>query len=271
MLTPPVTEQVPPARFPLTAGTTNKSAPLVGAGRLADYVVWLRWAIVAVLGLAAGQGWATLIRAPIAWGTPGGDLELYRRAAARWLDGGSFYQPYQLAGPYDLNALPMPVLYPPPTLPLFAVFTVLPAILWWAIPLAIVGVTMVQLRPRPVYLAAIAAIAVWPGTIVTILWMGNPALWLVAALSLALAGHRWAGALILLKPTLLPFALVDVRSRAWWLAVVLLVAMSVLLLPLWVEYVTTLRNLQGGDWRYSAVQWPAMLIPVLAWFGRRRA
>src|SRR5690348_5487772 len=71
----------------------------------------------------------------------GGDMNLYLDAARHWLGGGSFYLDRQLAGPYEITG--GDVLYPPVALALFVPFTVLPAVLWFAIPLAIVGWTVV--------------------------------------------------------------------------------------------------------------------------------
>jgi len=39
------------------------------------------------------------------------DYDLYMGATRRWLDGGSFYEPYQLSGPYPITA--GDILYPP--------------------------------------------------------------------------------------------------------------------------------------------------------------
>ena len=63
------------------------------------------------------------------------DYQLYMDAARSWLADGTFYLPYQLAGPYLVTA--GDVLYPPYSLVLFVPFTFLPAILWWAVPIAI--------------------------------------------------------------------------------------------------------------------------------------
>lgn len=67
----------------------------------------------------------------------GVDFVLYRDVAARWLAGGPYFEPYQLAGAYDIRA--GDVLYPPVGLVLFVPFAVLPAALawplWWAVPL----------------------------------------------------------------------------------------------------------------------------------------
>ncbi len=51
----------------------------------------------------------------------GVDFQLYREVTMRWLGGGPFYQPYQLAGPYPISA--GDVLYPPVALWLFVPFS----------------------------------------------------------------------------------------------------------------------------------------------------
>ena len=53
-----------------------------------------------------------------------------------WVDTGEFYLPHQLAGPYQVQTL-VDVLYPPIALYLFVPFLVLPAVLWWAIPMSV--------------------------------------------------------------------------------------------------------------------------------------
>ena len=64
------------------------------------------------------------------------DVTLYRDAADRWLAGGPFYEPRQLAGPYEVAH--GDILYPPVGLWLFAPAAILPEIpaliLWWGIP-----------------------------------------------------------------------------------------------------------------------------------------
>jgi hypothetical protein len=60
--------------------------------------------------------------------------------------------PEQLAGRYELAT--GHVLYPPPALLAFAVLSVLPAILWWLIPLGIVGAVIAWHRPALLGVAA---------------------------------------------------------------------------------------------------------------------
>ncbi|MGH2465165.1 MAG: hypothetical protein ACRDGI_06875, partial [Candidatus Limnocylindrales bacterium] len=63
----------------------------------------------------------------------GVDYRLYIDTATRWLNGGPYFQTYQLSGPYSIRA--GDILYPPVALILFVPFTVLPALLWWVLPL----------------------------------------------------------------------------------------------------------------------------------------
>src|SRR5436305_8563856 len=69
----------------------------------------------------------------------GVDFQLYRDAAARWLHGGTFYEPYQLAGVYNIR--PGDIPYPPVALRLFVPFAIEPpprdviaGVAWWATP-----------------------------------------------------------------------------------------------------------------------------------------
>ncbi len=197
----------------------------------------------------------------------GVDYILYRDAAARWVQGAGFYLPHQLAGPYVIAH--GDVLYPPPILVLLLPFLVLPAVLWWAIPLGITLAMVLAYRPSgPAWLAI--AVCLWfPITGVKILH-GNPGLWFMAAIAL---GTRWAwpSALVLLKPTVAPFALIGIRRRGWWLGLAGLAAVSMLFLPMWPDYITDLRNSQTeGGILYNLNEYPMLAIPAFAWLGRRR-
>src|SRR6187431_746092 len=81
----------------------------------------------------------------------GVDFILYRDVAARWLAGGPYFEPYQLAGPYDIRA--GDILYPPAGLLLFVPFAVAPAalawLLWWAVPIGATAWAIWRLRPQP--------------------------------------------------------------------------------------------------------------------------
>jgi hypothetical protein len=194
------------------------------------------------------------------------DYRLYMDATARWLAGGPFFEPYQLAGPYTVT--PGDILYPPTALPLFVVFTLLPALLWWAVPIA--GTTLIVARHRPNALAIAAmAICLWfPATNVKLL-TGNPVLWAVLAVA---AGTVWAwpGVFVLIKPSLFPFAVIDARRRSWWVALVLYGLLALAFAPMMRDWLVTVANARNpGGLLYSVQEVPMMAIPVLAWLGRR--
>ena len=235
-------------RMPLTRGGWLRDHPwilLIAAVATVDGVMW-------VLGLQTGFYVPGL----------GIDLATYRDATARWLAGGSWFQPYQSA-PYDIfTAQPQPILYPPTTIPLFAAFTVLPAILWWAIPIAVTLACLAAHHPRREAWVVIGLLMAWPSSLIA-LQTGNPAMWVV--MSLALATHRPGfGPWVLLKPTLAPFALAGVRSRWWWTGLGLLALASLPFLPLWLAYVGVLLNQRGADLAYSLWQVPLMFVPLVA-------
>jgi len=185
-------------------------------------------------------------------------------AAERWLAGGSFYEPYQLAGPYPIDRFE--ILYPPVLLVVLVPFTFLPASLWWGIPLGLTAWALLRLRPAPVAWPLLALCLVWPPTI-THLLTGNPAMWALAALSL---GVLYAGpaVFVLIKPSLAPFALWGLRHRRWWLYLLAFAALSVPFGVLWLEWLTALANSQGGGLLYSINDVPLLLIPVIAWLAR---
>lgn len=201
----------------------------------------------------------------------GVDFALYREVASRWLAGGPYFEPYQLAGPYEIRA--GDVLYPPIGLWLFVPFAVLPAaaawFLWWAIPIGVTAWAVVRHRPQPEFWPLIALCIAWPTTPLKS-WTGNPVIWCVAALALGTV-YRWPSVFVLLKPSLAPFALFGANRRSWWIALAVLVAMSIPFWGLWADWVASLSNSRGGGLLYSTLEVPMLLIPFVAWLGRRRA
>jgi hypothetical protein len=196
----------------------------------------------------------------------GGDFTVYRDAAVRWLAGGGFYQPWQLTGHYAIWSGASPILYPPILLILLVPFTVLPAILWWAIPAAIVGWSIWKLQPAPWSWPLMAICLAWPPTL-DFVAHGNPDIWALAFLSV---GCVTAGPAVfdLLKPMLGLFALKGVRSRRWWLA---LGAFAILSLPfglMWLDWVRAVLN-SDGSLTYGLQEWPILALPLLAWLGSR--
>jgi hypothetical protein len=203
----------------------------------------------------------------------GVDRDLYLTVTRRWLDGGSYFEPYQLAGPYEIRA--GDVLYPPVALVLFVPFALagaLGAVLWFVIPLAGTAVAVAWLRPRPIVWPLLALGATNPTTLLKV-WTGNPVIWSMLALAVATIGSRWrfAAPFALLKPSLAPFALFGINRRSWWLGAAALVLASLPFGSLWAAWVASVLNSRGGGPLYSALEVPMVLLPLVAWFGRTRA
>jgi len=194
------------------------------------------------------------------------DFALYRDVAARWLAGGAFYEPHQLAGPYLVAH--GDILYPPVGLWLFVPFTVLPAFLWWAIPAALTVWAIARVRPRPAVWPLMALCLAWPTTPLKI-WTGNPVIWGIAAMSVAIV-YRWAAPFVLLKPSLFPFALLGFRERSWWAGLGVFVALCLPFGGLWTDWVASVLNSRGSGPLYSILEAPMLLLPLVAWLGRTR-
>lgn len=197
-------------------------------------------------------------------GYAGIDYELYMRATRRWLGGGHFYEPYQLAGPYLIG--PGDILYPPVALVLFAPFVLLPAVLWWAIPLGATLLVLVLLRPSIMVWPLMAACLGWqPGQIHII--SGNPVMWAMAAVALGTI-FKWPSVFALIKPSLFVFAVFGARNRTWWYGLGLFAALSALFLPLWPDWLSAVLNSRGGGLFYSWQEAPLLALPIIAWLGR---
>jgi hypothetical protein len=199
-------------------------------------------------------------------GYGGVDYRLYMDTATRWLQGGPYFNPYQLAGSYPISA--GDILYPPVALVLFVPFTLLPASLWWAVPAGALGFCLIRLRPGPLAWPFMALCLAWPPTLVKIV-TGNPVIWAVAAMALGVL-YYWPSVLVLIKPSLFPFALFGANKRRWWLA---LGGFALVCLPfgaLWVDWIRSLINSQGGGLAYSALEIPMLALPIVAWLGRTR-
>ena len=200
----------------------------------------------------------------------GVDVALYREAADRWLAGGPFYEPRQLAGPYEIAH--GDILYPPVGLWLFVPFAVLPdslaLVLWWAIPAAVTVGAVWLMRSRPAAWPLIALCLAWPTTPLKI-WTGNPVIWSVAAMAIAIV-WRGGAPFALLKPSLFPFALFGIRHRSWWLGLAVFIAACLPFGAMWGDWSATVLNARGGGLLYSALEAPMLALPLAAWLGRTR-
>lgn len=222
-------------------------------------------ALLLALAIVEGIVLFSIIDAPGGWSF-GMDYRFYRELGERWLADGSFYRPHQLTGPYDV-ALMTDVLYPPIALLIFAPLAVLPALVWWLVPLAVLAVAWWRWMPAPWTWPIALILLMWPRSMAT-LYYGNADMWIFAGVAGGiLAG--WPAALVLLKPTLAPLALVGARHRSWWVIPMAVLAHIALTAPLWIDYLIAVRNLRIG-WEYSVGSLPLVLIPIVLWLGRSR-
>jgi hypothetical protein len=182
------------------------------------------------------------------------------------LSGGSWYAEHQLHGPYDITQ--GDVLFPPVTAWFFALWLALPDWTFAAIPVVITACVVWRLRPARWTWPLMALCVLWPMVPLKTLRL-NPDPWFMAAVATGLL-FRWPGALGLLKPSLLPFALIGIRSIGWWLAAGLLVLGSLLFLGPTLAYPQILLDSRGGGILYSLPDAPFLLIPIFARLGTQR-
>ena len=211
-------------------------------------------------------GWELLTLGIDFWGR---DFGLYVRGAQRFLDTGTPYAPTQLEGPYPIFGEIF--LYPPIALALMVPFVWLPAPLWWLMPAAVLVWAMWTWKPSPWAWPVLAACLAWPRTLGAIV-AGNTDLWIAAFLAAGLV-RGWPLAFVVLKPTVAPLVLFGAKRWRQALPGVAIVAvLSLLALPLWPQYLTSLANLDDPSPRllYSLPSLPLLLVPVVAWLSRLR-
>ena len=233
----------------MTPRTASRAGPVLMASAAALFVAYAAWQVV------EGARFGSIV--PI-------DFDLYRAATSRWLAGGPFYEPWQLAGPYDVRH--GAILYPPVALYLFVPFTVLPAALWWALPLSVTAWAIWRLRPGPAAWPLLALCVAWPPTLALVVH-GNPGLYAMAAVALA-ALYRWPAALVLVKPSLAPFALIGARDRRWWAALAVLAVLALPFAAMWADWARAVADARGAGLLYSAQEVPMIVIGVIAWAAR---
>jgi hypothetical protein len=194
------------------------------------------------------------------------DYRWHVDAARRLLDEGTPYWPWQIAGPYEIGD--GAILYPPTAFLLFIPFIWLPAILWWAIPIAVVVLAIAAHRPPLWALAVMGGIVAFEKSL-NVYVFGNPSMWIVAAIA---AGTvvAWPFVLVLAKPTFAPIALIGIRHRSWWIAAVALAVASIPFGRVWLDWLAVVRN-SNVDLTYNLPTLPVMLVPIVAWLtGVRR-
>jgi hypothetical protein len=187
----------------------------------------------------------------------------YFPGAQRFLDTGSPYAPEQVAGAWSLGAHSF--IHPPAALALFVPFLALPLPLWWVLPLGFTAWAVWRLRPAPWTWPLMAACLLWPRSTGSLL-AGNSDMW---AMAFVAAGTLWGWpvALLAIKPTFAPLALIGIRRRWTWIAGVVWLALVAVTLPLWLEWLRVTAN-AGLSPTYSVNNLPLVLLPLVAWAGR---
>jgi hypothetical protein len=225
----------------------------------------MRIVAVASFVVAVGRAIAYFSTIPDPAGSVGIDYRLYVAAAQRWLDSGTFYEPFQLAGPYHVQGIGE-VLYPPIILWLLVPFTVLPAILWWAIPIGLTAVAIARMRPAAWSVAVSGLICTTHAVQAPLFW-GTPVIWLAPAVAWGLL-LGWPAVAVFVKPTLAPFALVGLtHPRAFVGGLIGFAILALPFLAMWFDWLTVVRNSDLGI-LYAYTQNVLLLVPVVAWLGR---
>ena len=233
------------------------------AGRPATW----RWPFVAIVGVSVTLFVAQLVlyglgSVPIImldW-----DRGHYMDAARRFLETGTPYLAWEVAGPFDYT--PLTFLHPPLALWLMVPFSFLPDVAWYITPIVIIVVTIAAWRPSPVALALVALCILWPRTPAMVV-TGNTDMWAAAFVALGLR-FGWPGTLVMIKPSLAPLALAGVHRRSWWAGLLLTVALAAPFGLLWLDWIRVVLHAPGGL-LYSALAVPGTIFPVFAWLGRR--
>jgi hypothetical protein len=217
--------------------------------------------VILVLGVLA---YVRIVAGPFGdlWGY---DFGHYLDAASRWLGTGTPYLPDDVAGSFDYS--PLTFLHPPVALLLFTPFLILPAALWWIIPLGCVAWSVWSWRPAPWSWPLLAAAVAYPRFHAMVI-VGNTDLWVWAAIALGLR-FGWPALAVVIKPSLALLALAGVRHRSFWLAIPIVGLACIPFGSLWLEWIAVVQN-SPGDIGYSIPSLPWLVSPVIAWIARRR-
>ena len=229
----------------------------------------LRNVLLVAAGALVAVSW--LLTLPGAGLTLGHDLILYQNHLRDMLSGAPMYPARELAGPFTIAD--GDILYPPFAILAFMPTLILPLPLWWLIPAAITAWAFRDIRLKPWAIVALLLCLANPLT-PELVWVGNPDIWLVAALAAAV---RWNGlwaAFVFFKPSVFEFSLVGIRSRWWWVVAAGFATASLVMLPATIDWIHVLLNSRGAAMRsgfgYSLLDMPLLAMPLIAWYGRSR-
>jgi hypothetical protein len=185
----------------------------------------------------------------------------------RWLETGTMYLPYQFDeyGIHDVLTTPQTVsavagVYPPIAGPFFAIWTVLPAVLWWLVPLAAVGWSIRRAAPWTWPLIGLAAC--WPNAVSAVV-VGNTTMWVAAGAALAV-NRGWPALVALMKPSLIPLLVLGANRRSFWIGICVLAVISAPMVTEWMRYVVVIRNAESRGLFYSIHDLPLLVAVVMA-------
>lgn len=238
-------------RWPATARAVRIAA-------LTTTGVLLLWAILQLVVIYQGA----LSRHEVGW-----DAYVYASIGTHFLETGQAYFPAQSQA---YEAAGMVNIYPPTALYLFVPASLLPRVLWWLVPLALIGWSLYRLRPAwwalPIMVLACVVPLNGPSVPVALVY-GNTLLWTISALFVAAAFRPGAAWMAMIKPTEFLFALpLALRS---WRGMTVAIAMAALMLPLWFDWLAAMRNLEGFSPFRGIAAWPALMIPLIAYLARK--
>jgi hypothetical protein len=215
------------------------------------------WAVIQLVAIHQGAS----LRGEIGY-----DFRLYDGIARHFLQTGEMYYSHQLAGPYV--GLGTVNIYPPVAMYLFMPFVLLPAILWWVVPLTVIVAALNRLRP-PLWWWLAFAVAInlpIPSQFLVGLVYGNTLMWTVAGICAAAAFGPFLAWTVIAKPVDFLFALPFVWRSPRGLA--LGIAASLVLLPFWFDWVAAIANMTGRPGIfYAASGWPVLAVCLLARMG----
>jgi hypothetical protein len=136
------------------------------------------------------------------------------------------------------------------------------------VPTGILAGSIYRWRPRWWAWAGLGLVALWPRTVGAVLF-GNTDMWMAALVAGGLL-WGWPAVLVSIKSTLMPLAFLGLHRRSWRLAAGGLVALLLVTLPFWLQYVRVLRDVRGLGLDYSLGSAPFVFAPLVAWLGRSR-
>lgn len=214
------------------------------------------------IGVYAAQELAWMAGSPWAqqFAFANGDIAGYLDGTRRFLVTGSPYE----TGVLTLSAHSF--IHPPIALALFLPFLWLPSILWWAIPIVGTAYLVVRSRPAPWTWPLIALALLWPRSQGAIL-AGNSDLWVMFVVALGVR-FGWPIVGLILKPTFAPLGLLWLRDRRTRIAALGIGLAMLPLLPLWLQWFSVVRQIDGGL-AYSIGSLPLVLLPTVAWSSSR--